>query len=123
MNERTPDVQARTFRWYAGFPAIRTFPLYRNRAYPMVMPMKSTRYTSSSGPFAQPGTDASRAFFGGGVGTGWGAAASFSLRTEDGASARLAVSVAGKGEGGDMDRAALSCGAETPDPAFASGGG
>ena len=43
MNERIPDVQARTFRWYAGFPAMETFPRYRNRAYPMVMPMKSTR--------------------------------------------------------------------------------
>src|SRR5512143_3279535 len=110
MNERTPDVQARTFRWYACFPASRTCPLYRNRAYPMVMPMKSTRYTSSSGLFAHPGTDAPRVSFGGAVGTGGSAAAGFCLWAEctASASARLVVSAAEKADGDDADRATLS---------------
>src|SRR5512141_2650714 len=123
MNERTPDVHARTFRWYAGFPSIRAFPLYRNRAYPMVMPMKSTRYTNSSGLFAHSGIDAPRVSFGGAVGTGLSAAAAFCLPAEDGASARLVVSAAGKAEGDDMDHAALSCGAEVSDPTFSSSSG
>ena len=39
--------------------------------------MKSTRYDSSSGLFAHPGTDASRVSFAGAVGAGWDAAAGF----------------------------------------------
>src|SRR5512143_2716862 len=125
MNERTPDVQARTFRWYACFPASRTCPLYRNRAYPMVMPMKSTRYTSSSGLFAHSGIDAPRVSFGGAVETGWSAAAAFCLRAESAASAsaRLVVSAAVMAVGDDADRAALSLGAEASNPTFTSGNG
>src|SRR3972149_4912457 len=121
MYERTPDVQARTFRWYAVFPAIRTFPRYRNRAYPMVMPMKSTRYTSSSGLFAHPGTEAPRVSFGGGAGAGGSAGGGFCLRAEGGASSRLVVPSLVPAEGGDAGRAALSCGAA--DTSFASGCG
>src|SRR5512144_3049199 len=100
MNERTPEVHARTFRWYAALPAIWTFPLYRNRAYPMVMPMKSTRYTSSSGLFAHPGTEAARTSFEGTAGTGWGAAAGFCRLPEGASSARPGVPAPGP-RGGD----------------------
>ena len=89
----------------------------------MVMPMKSTRYTSSSGLFAHAGTEAPRVSFGGAAGTGWSAAAGFCRRAEGVASARLGVSAAVPAEGGGTDRAALSCGAEASASPFASGGG
>src|SRR5512143_925768 len=79
--------------------------------------MKSTRYDSSSGLFAHPGTDASRVSFAGAVGA---AAAGFSLWAESDASARVGAPDAAAVEGGGADRAALSCGAEAPGPAFAS---
>src|SRR3989304_901449 len=82
MNERTPHVQARTFRWYAVLPPMETFPWYRNRAYPMVMPMKSTRYTSSSGSLAHLGGEVPRVSFDTPGRIGCGEVAAFGLGAE-----------------------------------------